>query len=84
MSTDDLSNTESLVSGFGIDFPLLYTSGDSSVPDAYDAFDLHGDGLASAAVFVIDDAGEVRWQEVGEVYSNVVPASRIVSQLEGI
>ncbi len=82
MSTDNLEGSEELISRFGLDFPLLYTSEDPSVPQGYEVFDLHGDGLASASVFVIDKSGSVRWQDVGRSISHQVSASEIAGQLE--
>ena len=61
---------------------MLYSSGDSAVPMAYDVFDLFGDGLASASVFVIDKSGSVVWKDIGANYRHQVSARTIVEQLE--
>ncbi len=84
VSTDDLQGSEALIANFGLGFPLLYTSKDPSVPEGYEVFDLHGDGLASASVFVIDKSGAVRWEDIGSSYSHQVSAERIVERLKRI
>lgn len=82
ISTDNFDGTETLVRQVAPQFPLLYSSGDSAVPAGYGVFDLFGDGLASASVFVIDKSGSVVWKDIGANYRHQVPARRIVEQLE--
>lgn len=52
------------------------------MPAGYGVFDLFGDGLASASVFVIDKSGSVVWKDIGANYRHQVPARRIAEQLE--
>ena len=61
---------------------MLYSSGDSTVPQGYDVFNLFGDGLASASVFVIDKSGEVVWESIGANYRHQVSARTVLEQLE--
>ncbi len=82
ISTDNLDGTEALIEQFGLQFPLLYTSGDTTVPEGYEVFNLFGDGLASASVFLIDKSGAVVWQDIGKNFSHQVSAETIVEQLE--
>ena len=82
ISTDNLEGTEQIISSAGLRMPLLYSSEDPSVPQQYEVFDLHGDGLASASVFIIDKSGAVAWQDIGKSISHFVTASQIVEQLE--
>ena len=82
VSTDNFEGSETLIRQVAPRFPMLYTSGDNTVPQAYDVFDLFGDGLASASVFVIDKSGEVVWQSIGTNYRHQVSAGTILSQLE--
>ena len=82
ISTDNFDGTETLVRQVAPQFPLLYSSGDSAVPMAYQVFDLFGDGLASASVFVIDKSGSVVWKDIGANYRHQVSARKIVEQLE--
>ena len=61
---------------------MLYSSGDNTVPQAYDVFNLFGDGLASASVFLIDKSGEVVWESIGANYRHQVSARTVLEQLE--
>ncbi len=65
VSTDDLTGAEQLAPRVGIEYPVLFTSKDNSIPKAYDVFNLHGDGLASASVFIIDANGVIIYENIG-------------------
>ena len=82
VSTDDLSGAGRAVSMFGADYPILYTSRDSAVPESYGVFDLHGDGLASAAVFIVTEGNEIAWESIGTRYTHQVDPDDIIEQLE--
>lgn len=82
VSTDDLSGAERAVSNFNTEFPILYTSRDPSVPESYGVFDLFGDGLASASVFLITEGNEIRWQSIGSNYTHFVEAETVLEQLQ--
>ena len=82
ISTDDLRGAETAVASFGSEFPILYTARDPYVPFLYGRFDRFGDGLASAAVFIIDTDGTVAWTSIGTSYTHQVKASEVVDQLE--
>ena len=82
VSTDDFEGSETLIQQVGPRFPMLYSGGDNTVPQAYDVFDLHGDGLASASVFLIDKSGAIVWESIGASISHQVSTEEIVEQLE--
>lgn len=81
VSTDDLNGAEWALSGFGLEFPILYTSRDSTVPESFGVFNRFGDGLASASVFLLTDGNEIRWQDIGRNYQHLVDGATVVSQL---
>lgn len=81
ISTDDLRGAEWAVSGFGAQFPILYTAGDPSVPQSYDVFNLFGDGLASASIFLVTGGNEVRWQDIGSNYRHFVEGHTVLEQV---
>lgn len=81
ISTDDLSGAVNAIGRFGVDFPILYTSGDASVPAAYEVFNLHGDGLASASVFIVDTDGNLAYSNIGKRYSHQVSAETVLEAL---
>ena len=62
-------------------FPILYTSQDTAVPESYGVFNLFGDGLASASMFLIDTNGEIAWQSIGLNYTHQVEGAGIVEQV---
>ncbi len=81
VSTDDLSGAERAVTSFGLDFPILYTARDSSVPQSYNSFNRFGDGLASASIFLIANGNEIRWQSLGQNYRHQVDAETVLAQI---
>ena len=82
ISTDNLEGPAALAAAQGYEFPVLYTSLDSSIPKEYGVFDLFGDGLASASVFLVDTNGEIVWQSIGLNYTHQVEAAEIIEQVE--
>lgn len=82
MSTDNLSGAEESVSMFGTEYPILFTAKDPSVPEAYGVFNLHGDGLASASVWIITEGNEIAWRSIGSSYTHQVDPDDIFEQLE--
>ena len=81
ISTDDLSGAERVAARVGIEFPVLYTSGDSSVPEEYNVYNLHGDGLASPAVFIINPQGAITWKYISTTPYRQVLSTRILNNL---
>ncbi len=81
ISTDNLSGSESIIRQARIDFPVLYTSKDPSVPQSYEVFDLHGDGLASASVFIIDEDGTIAYSDIGRGISHQVSGKTVLAEL---
>ena len=84
ISTDDLSGANDIIRQSNIDFPILYTSGDSTVPQDYNVFDLFGDGLASASVFIVDEAGDLAYSNIGRNYRHQVSADTVIAALDNL
>jgi len=82
ISTDNLDGPAALAAAQGYEFPILFTSLDPEIPKQYGVFNLFGDGLASASVFLIDTNGEIVWQNVGLNYTHQVEAEEIIEQIE--
>ena len=82
ISTDNLDGPLAFAAREGLEFPILFTSRDPSVTQAYGVFDLFGDGLASASMFLIDKQGEVAWKSIGENYTHQVDPAEIIEQVE--
>lgn len=81
VSTDNLSGAERAVTSIGLSFPILYTARDSMVPESFGVFNLFGDGLASASVFLITSGNEIRWKSVGANYMHRVDGATVLAQL---
>ena len=84
ISTDDLSGAGDIIQQGNINFPILYTSGDSAVPDAYNVFNLFGDGLASASVFIVDKDGNLAYRNIGRNYRHQVAADTVITALQNL
>lgn len=81
ISTDDLSGANDIIRQSNVDFPILYSSRDPSVPESYDVFDLFGDGLASASVFIVDTDGGLAYSNIGRNYRHQVSADTVLAAL---
>ncbi len=81
ISTDDLTGADQIAQRVGIDFPVLYTAGNNDVPKAYNVFDLFGDGLASASVFIVNKNGEIAYKNIGTDYTHQVSAATVIAKL---
>ncbi len=82
ISTDNLKGPLAFAAREGLEFPILFTDLDPSIPQAYGVFNLFGDGLASASMFLVDKRGEIAWKSIGEDYTHQVYAEEIIEQIE--
>ncbi len=81
ISMDDLNGAEMIAQRVGIDFPILYTSNDNSVPKEYGVFNLHNDGLASPSVFIVDKDGVIIWEYISSDPYGRVSAGTVLANL---
>jgi peroxiredoxin len=81
ISTDNLAVPAGLAAAQGFEFPILFTALDTTVPESYGVFNLFGDGLASASVFLVDTNGEIAWQSIGLNYTHQVEPEEIIEQV---
>ncbi len=84
LSTDDLRGAEIAVENFVAKFPIVYTDDDPNIPRQYGVFNLHGDGLASASIWVFDRTGTLVWKSVGKSYTHQVSSDTLIEVLDGI
>lgn len=82
ISTDNLNGASAMAASGGIEFPILFTALDPAVPQDYGVFNLFGDGLASASVFLVDKQGEIVWQDIGVDYTHQVYAEDVIEQVQ--
>ena len=62
-------------------YPML-ADPDHLVAEAYQVYNLLGDGYAAPAVFIIDPSGQITWSYIGEHYTDRPTVSDILSQLQ--
>ena len=84
ISTDDLRGAESIVAKAVTEFPVFYTNKNNDVPISYNVFDLFGDGLASASVFIVDKNGNIAYENIGENYRHQVSGEEVLEALAGL
>jgi peroxiredoxin len=82
VSVDNLADTQGLVQAFGLPFPVLYTSNESAVPDAYGVFALHEQGRAAPSVFIIGRDGWLRWRQVSSHVYDRAQLADILAELK--
>ena len=80
VSTDNLQGARQSVEQNGVAFPILYDVTEE-VPRQYGVFDLFGDGLASASVFIIDTQGKLRFSSKGRDYSDHLAVAIVLDEL---
>ena len=82
ISTDNPEGPMKMASGNKIEFPLLFTSLDPDVPQNYGVFDLFGDGLASASIFLVGEQGDIVWRSIGKNSSHQISAKEVIDQIQ--
>ena len=72
-------------------FPLLYTSLDPEVPQAYDRYGKVPDGgylgsaeLADPGIFLISPDGDIVWRDLGTNISHFVDSDEILDQIDNL
>ena len=87
------SNTRNLIQNNAPEqFPLLYTSLDPKVPQAYDRYGKVPDGgsylggaeLADPGVFLINAEGQIVWKDLGTSIGHSVSAQTILNQIDNL
>ena len=82
-SADDLKGANYVIEELGLKFPILYDVSTKVVAE-YEVFDLLGDGLPTPAVFILDRAGNIRWQYVGKAYTDIPANAAIIEQVQAL
>ena len=81
ISNDDLSQAQYAVDALGLEFPIL-SNPSADVIEAYGVFNLHNNGYAAPATFVIDKQGSIRWEYIGRTsYTDRPSNAQIIQQL---
>ena len=80
VAVQDVARAKSMREITGASFPLL-ADPDHAAADAYEVFDLLGDGLATPSVFIVDADGTIVWSYVGQNAADRPGADTILSHL---
>ena len=80
MAVQDTVQAQAMAQAIQAGFPILADPG-HTVADAYQVFNLLGDGLATPAVFVINRAGQVVWSYVGRDAGDRPAAAEVLAQV---
>ena len=83
VSMDNLDQTQGLVQQVGIEFPVLYSSKDPAIPLAYSG--LMDNGMnAFPSTYIIGTDGQLKWEYVGDDYTDYAPTAEVLAQLEAL
>ena len=79
---DDFQGAGTMIANSRATFPVLYTSRSQEVPEAYNVYNLHNDGVAAPAVFVIDKSGKIAYKYIGKSISDRPDSAVILDELK--
>lgn len=82
LAIQDQAGAQSAVSETGATYPIL-ADPDHRVAEAYKVYNLLGDGVATPAVFIIDQAGQIVWSYIGQNLNDRPVNQTILDHLPG-
>ena len=82
ISMDTITETSILAKTLGVTYKLL-SDPNGKVAKEYGVYNLLGDGLATPAIFVINDSKTIDWNYVGKSVGDRPDTSDIIKRLEG-
>jgi peroxiredoxin Q/BCP len=80
LAVQDVATAQRMAQVAGATFPIL-ADPDHAVADAYGVYNLLGDGVATPAVFIIDQNGQIVWFYVGQSSSDRPDTQTILTNL---
>lgn len=81
ISSDGVEEARGMAEFSGANFPVL-SDADSGVAKAYRIFDLHGDGVAAPATFILNSDAEIVSFHVGQTIAERPPPDEILSEMD--
>ena len=79
---DDFRGAGIMIVNSGATFPVLYTSQSEDIPESYSVYDLHNDGVAAPAVFIIDKNGNIAFKYIGKDIADRPDTAIILEELQ--
>ncbi len=80
MSMDDLRDTGEIVRRVGLNFPVLYSSGDPAIPLAYSGL-MDGGSHPFPGTYVIGKDGLIHYEFIGRNYFERAPTNDVLDVL---
>ena len=84
VSMDDFQGAGTMIANSGATFPVLYTTKNHEIPSDYKVYDLHNDGVAAPAVFVIDKEGNIAYEYIGKDIADRPDTAVLLAELQKI
>ncbi len=78
IAVQDQAGAQTSVDDTNVSYPIL-ADPDHSIADAYEVYNLLGDGVATPAVFIINKLGQIVWSYIGQNISDR-PENRVILQ----
>ena len=79
---DDFRGAATMIANSGATFPVLYTTKNHKIPSEYEVYDLHNDGVAAPAVFIIDKDGNIAYQYIGKDIADRPDTEKVLDELQ--
>ena len=80
LAVHDVAGAQRVAQVTGATYPIL-ADPDHAVADAYGVYNLLGDGVATPAVFIVDQTGQIVWSYVGRSASDRPNVKTILENL---
>ena len=71
-----------MIANSGATFPVLYTTKSQSIPQSYNVYNLHNDGVAAPAVFIVDKDGKIAFKYIGKDIGDRPDSEIVLAELK--
>lgn len=82
VSTDD-EGSAGIAGRIGLTYPVLFNP-EHDVIEQYGVYDLHGDGFAAHAVFIVDRDGVLRWKYISGSTYDVPSTADVIERARAV
>ena len=82
VSTDDESSA-GLADRLGFEYPILFNP-EHDVIEQYGVYDIHGDGFAAHAVFLVDRDGVIRWKHISRTTYDTPSTADVIERAKAL
>ena len=79
---DDFRGAATMIANSAATFPVLYTTKNHEIPASYKVYDLHNDGVAAPAVFIIDTNGNITYEYIGKDIADRPDTAILLAELQ--